>query len=124
MIFYSLSQLKSFGFTLIASVLFALIVLLLKVIFSYRYCNVFLKNIQLFVFTMLGGLIFLLNTNLFCYGEYSIFLLTAFLIVFFTITNLLKKLLDFLSLKVYYIYIKIFKWEKNQIARKFGSIKD
>ena len=90
MIFYSLSQLKSFGFTLIASVLFALIVLLLKVIFSYRYCNVFLKNIQLFVFTMLGGLIFLLNTNLFCYGEYSIFLLTAFLIVFFTITNLLK----------------------------------
>ena len=39
-------------------------------------------------------------------------------------TKLLNKMLDFLSLKVYYIYIKILKWEKIKVARKFGSIKD
>ena len=124
MIFYTLSQLKSFGATVLASVVFVLIVFLFKIIFAYNFCNIIVKNIQLFILTLLGGLIFLVTTNLFCYGEYSVFLLVSYLIVFFVITKLLKKLLDFLSLKVYYIYIKLIKWEKNQVARKFGSVQD
>lgn len=124
MIFYSLSQLKSFNATIIASVVFVFTVFLLKVIFSYNCCNIVLKNIQLFIFSLLGGFIYLLSTNLFCFGEYNIFLLTTYLIVFIVTTKLLKNLLDFFSLKVYYIYIKIFKWERKQFARKFGSIKD
>lgn len=124
MIFYSLTQLKSFGMTIFASIIFLLVIFLLKILFCYNFCNVVGKNIQLFLFTLTGGLIFLLVTNLYCYGEYSIFLLSTYLVVFFYLHKSLKKLLDFLSLKVYYIYIKLLKLEKNIIARKFGSIKD
>ena len=124
MIFYSLTQLKSFGMTIFASIIFLLVIFLLKILFCYNFCNVIVKNVQLFLYTLIGGLIFLLVTNLYCYGEYSVFLLCIYLAIFFIITKLLKKLLDFLSLKVYYMYIKIIVLEKNKIARKFGSIKD
>ena len=124
MIFYTISQSKSMLAILVASMVFAFAVLFLKTIFVYNHCNVLIKNIQLFVLSIVGGLIFLLTTHLFCYGEYSFFLLICYVGSFFFITNWCKKLLDFFSSKIYYTYIKIFIWEKKRIARKFSSIKD
>ena len=124
MIFYSLTQLNSLVATFIASLLFASLVILFKTIFVYNYCNKIVKNFLLFILTLFGGTIFLLTTHLFCYGEYSIFLLAVYLIFFFLVINWCKKLLDFFSSKVYHVYIKVLVWEKKTIARKFGSIKD
>ena len=124
MIYYSLSQLKSLTATILFAVVFVFVVFIFKVIFVYSFNNKVFKNIQIFVYTILGGTMFLVSTNLYCFGEYNIILLAIYLFIFFKLSRSLNKLLDFLSLKVYYIYITIIKLEKCRIARKFGSIKD
>lgn len=124
MIFYSLSQFGSLFALVFASIVFALLFSVIKILFAYNFCNIIFKNIILFLTSILGGIIFILCVNIYCYGEFNFVFAIIYLLTFKTCVNLLKKIVDFLALKVYYIYKKIFRLGRNKIARKLCSIKD
>jgi len=124
MIFLSFTHLKSCYYMLIACLIFILIIQVLKTIFLFNKNPLLVKNVFTFIFTLIGGFIFIVFTNLFNFGEYNIVLIISYVLIFYFADKRLCKLVDFFSSKVYHIYNLIFKWGKFSIAKKFRSIQD
>lgn len=124
MIFSTFSQIKAFYMVILFACLAGLVVNILKIVLAHNHSNIVFKNIYLFFHTLIYGFAFTFATNLYNFGEFNVGLLGCFLLVGYLFHQITKKLVDFFSLKVYYIYIKIIKWEKNRIAKKLCSIED
>ena len=124
MIYYSFSHLRSFYMLIFAGIIFSLVCSILKIVLIYNFSNKINKNIQLFFHTILGGLIYILFNNLFNYGEFIAVLLLTYISTFFILNKFTKKIVDFLSIKVYHCYIKLILKEKFYFARKIKSIED
>ncbi len=124
MIFVSFNQLKAVYITLFIGLAVFLLVFFLKVLFCYSRGHLIFKNILLGIFTIIYGVSFVVIINLFNYGKYNIPLVVFYLVTIFLVTKSSQKLLDFLSLKVYAIYKKIYKWGKFYIAGKVKSLED
>ena len=124
MIYLSFSHLKSCYFMLLFSLIFIILIAVLKIILVYNRNPAVIKNILLFLFSLLGGLIFIMFTNLYNFGEYNFVLIICYIAIFNFADKRLKKLVDFFSLKLYYVYSIIFKWGKFYIAKRQASIQD
>jgi len=124
MIYSTFGQLNALISTALVAVVAVFVISLIKIVFVYLKTNLFFKNIHKFCYTLIYGLLFIVVTNIFNFGEFNFGLLACFLLVVIALNKIVLKTVDFFSLKVYYIYIKLIKWEKYKIAKKFGSIKD
>lgn len=124
MIYSTFSQLNALFYSILIGFFAFFIIFMIKLIFLYNFNNIIFKNIQLFFYTLIAGFGLIYLINHFNYGEYNIVLITTYLCIILYLNKMVKKIVDFLSKKVYHIYIKLFKWEKNYIARKLTSIED
>lgn len=124
MIFPTLLQFKAVIFTVLVGLSLSIIIFLSKIVLLYTKSALIAKNLQLFFHTVIYGLGLLIVFHLFNYGELNIVLILFYVIEILTLNKMQKKMLDFFSSKVYSMYIKIFNWEKNNLARKIKSIED
>ena len=124
MIYSTFSQLNALFYSILIGFFVYLIIFIFKLLFLYNYSNIIFKNIQLFFYTLFSGFGLIYLINHFNFGEYNIILIISFISLILYSDKMMKKLLDFLSKKVYHIYRKLHKWEKNYIARKLASIED
>lgn len=124
MIYLSFSHLKSCYYMLLFSLIFIVAITILKIIFIYYKSPLIVKNIYIFLFSLLGGFIFIIFTNLYNFGEYNFVLVVSYIALFYFANKRLKKLVDFFSSKVYHIYRILFKWGKFYIAKRRASIQD
>lgn len=124
MIYSTFSQLNALFYSIFIAFFIYLIIFLFKLIFLYNFSNIIFKNIQLFFYTLFSGFGLIYLINHFNYGEYNIVLIITFVGLIIYSDKIMGKLLDFLSKKVYHIYRKLCKWEKNYLAKKLTSIED
>lgn len=124
MIYSTFSQLNALFYSILIGIIIYLIIFIFKIIFLYNFANIIFKNIQLFFYTLFCGFGLIYLINHFNYGEYNVVLIISFLGLIFYSDKMLKNSLDFLSKKVYHIYSRLTKWEKNYIAKRLTSIED
>ncbi len=124
MIFASINQLYIFCIIIFGGMLSAVINGILGVVFITKYHNKMFNIIFNLINLLAVSCILIFFVGYFCYGDFSPIIIIGFLSGFVWIKLSLVKLLDFLQIKFYYMYINIIKSIKFYFARKNESIKD
>ena len=124
MIFFSTNQLYSFCLILFYGILCGLIYCIFCVFLIKNHQNKLINFIFKFIFSIFVGVLLIFSINNFYFGQFNPIIILSFFIGFIWSIKTLKFLLDFFEIKVYYIYIKSFKYIKFYFVRKNESIKD
>lgn len=124
MIFFSTNQLYSFCLILFYGILCGLIYSIFCVFLIKNHQNKLINFIFKFIFSIFVGVLLIFSINNFYFGQFNPIIILSFFIGFIWSIKTLKFLLDFFEIKVYYIYIKSFKYIKFYFVRKNESIKD
>ena len=124
MIFFSVNQLYSFCIVLSLGIICGVFNTFLGVILLKNHQN----NIFNFIFKLILSLFFsiflIFSINMYYFGQFNPLIIVAFIFGYIWCTKTLHKMLDFLEIKFYHIYIKLLRWIKFYFERKHESIKD
>lgn len=124
MIFITVNQLYIFCIIVLGGMLACCINEILGVIFISKYHNKIISTFFKLIKLIITSCILIFFVGYFNYGSFSPFIIIGFLLGFIWIKLSLVKLLDFLQIKFYYMYIYILNCVKFYFARKNESIKD
>lgn len=124
MIFFSANQLYSFCLILFCGMICGLIYSIFCVFLTKSHQNKLIDFIFNFITSIFIGVLLIFSVIFFNSGQFNLVIIVAFFIGLMWSTKSLKFLLDFFEIKVYYIYIKLFKYLKFYFVRKNESIKD
>ena len=118
MIFSTLNQFNCFLFFIFFGIVSGLIGSALNILFLKKYQKIYLKIIFDTIFYTFFAIFYVIFINLFNFGKFSFALIASCILGFVWINKLLFNLVDFLQIKWYNIFIKIFKHKGKTNARK------
>jgi len=124
MIFFSVNQLYSFCLVLFFGIICAVFNAFLGVILIKNHQNNIFNFIFKFILSLFFSIFLIFSINIYYFGQFNLIIVLAFILGYWWSTKTLQKLLDFLEIKFYYIYIKLIKWVKFCFERKNASISD
>lgn len=124
MIFFSINQLYSFCLIMFCGVLCCIFNLFLGVFLIKNHQNKAFEFIFKLFLSLIFSVFLIFSVNFFYFGQYNIVLILAFILGYIWCLKTLHKLLDFLELKFYYIYIKLIRRFKVYSESKHQSISD
>lgn len=124
MIFYSINQVYSFLLIFSFGVFCSLFSSILGVFLLKNHHKIFFGYLFKIFLTIIFGIFIIFSVNLFYFGSFQPIAILSFTLGYVATNKTLAKTLDFLELKVYYIYNNIIKGVKSYLARKHKSIQD
>lgn len=124
MIFSTINQLPLFCITVFAGIIASIGNSILGIIFLSKHQKRFVNVIFKIICLLLASIALIFFINYFCYGNFSPIIILGFIFGYIWIKLSSVKLLDFLQIKFYYMYIHLILCIKFYFARKNESIKD
>lgn len=124
MIFFTINQIYSFLLIFSFGVFCGLFSSILGVFLLKNHQNLFFNYFFKIFLSVFFGIFIIFSINLFYFGDFKAITILSFVLGYTIINKTLSNLLDFLELKVYYIYKNIIKGVKSHFARKHSSIQD